>query len=64
VIADCHIYDRHIPLVERMLRQTPFDAPVFEMDRSITDFYRFSADSFCLQNYRFHEFPDAIPVAL
>ena len=38
VIADAHIYDRHIPLVEEMISNTPFDAPEFSMDTSIDDF--------------------------
>ena len=64
VIADCHIYDRHVPMVERMLQNEPLPAPTFEMDRSVTDFYAFTKDSFRLENYRYHPFADAIPVAI
>jgi len=64
VIADCHIYDRHVPLVEKMLKNEPFDAPAFEIDRSVTDFYAFTPDSFSLKNYRWSDFPDKIPVAV
>ena len=38
VIADCHIYDRHIPAVKAMLEQDGYPAPTFSMDESVTDF--------------------------
>lgn len=63
VIADAHIYDRHVPLVERMLENEPKPAPEFVMDKEINNFYEFTRDSFSLKNYEFHEFSDKIPVA-
>lgn len=64
VIADCHIYDRHIPLVEKMLQNEPLPAPQFSLNRSITDFYQFTKDSFSLENYQYHPFEERIPVAI
>ena len=64
VIADAHIYDRHIPMVEELLKREPYDAPKFVMDRSITDFYQFTTDSFALEDYRYHPFNYKIPVAV
>ena len=64
VIADCHIYDRHIPAVKAMLELEGYDAPAFQMDGSITDFYQFTKDSFRMENYRYHEFPFEIPMAI
>ena len=64
VIADCHIYDRHVPLVEKMLENKPFDAPKFVMDKSVTDFYDFKVDHFRMENYQYHAFDHAIPVAI
>ena len=64
VIADCHIYDRHVPLVEKMLKNPQYPAPAFVMDRSITNFYDFTVDSFRMENYRYAEFSDPIPVAI
>ena len=63
VIADAHIYDRHIPLVEEMLEKEPYDAPEFTLDPSVTDFYAFTKDSVSLKNYRYHELAGKIPVA-
>jgi thymidylate synthase len=64
VIADCHIYDRHIASVERMLSLEPYDAPQFLVDPNVTDFYRFDRKSFRMENYQYHSFTDTIPVAI
>ena len=64
VIADCHIYDRHIPAVKAMLELDGYEAPKFSMDESITDFYAFTKDSFRLENYRYHPFDFEIPMAI
>ena len=64
VIADCHIYDRHIPAVKAMLELDGYPAPKFRMDESITDFYAFTKDSFSVENYQFHPFNFEIPMAI
>ena len=64
VIADCHIYDRHVKLVEQLLQREPLPAPAFVMDKSVTDFYAFTPESFRLENYRYHPFTEKIPVAI
>ena len=63
VIADAHIYERHIPIVERMLDKPQFDAPRFELDKSITSFYDFTDKSFTLTDYKYNEFNERIEVA-
>ena len=64
VIADAHIYDRHVPIIEKMLAQTPSPAPVFRMDPSVTDFYAFTRDSVSLEDYIPAPFEDQIPIAI
>ena len=64
VIADAHIYDRHVPIVKELIEKTPFDAPTITLDKSIDDFYKFTKDSFTVENYKFHEFTAKIPVAV
>ena len=64
VIADCHIYDRHIPMVERILQNEPYDAPKVTLDPTVTDFYAFTKNSFTVEGYRWHELGEAIPVAV
>lgn len=64
VIADAHIYDRHVPLIEKMIANEPKKAPKFTIDKNINDFYKFTRDSFALDGYEYHEFSDKIPVAI
>ena len=64
VIADAHIYDRHVPIIEKMLTQAPSPAPVFHMDPSVTGFYAFTRDSFSLEGYTPAPFEDKIPIAV
>ena len=64
VIADCHIYDRHIPMVKAMLENEGYAAPKFSLDESITNFYDFTKDSCKVENYQFHPFDFEIPMAI
>ncbi len=64
VIADCHIYDRHVDLVKRMLDNPAYDAPKFEIDKSVTDFYAFTKDSFKMVDYQCNKFDYEIPIAI
>ena len=64
VIADAHIYDRHVPMIERIIRNEPKPAPKFIVDPSVDDFYKFTRDSFRMENYEFTPFDEKIPVAL
>ena len=64
VIADCHIYDRHVDLVKKMLDNPTFDAPKFEIDPTVTDFYAFTKDSFRMVDYKCNKFDYEIPIAI
>ena len=64
VIADAHIYDRHVPIVEKILAKEPFPAPKFIMNPEIKNFYDFTVDDFALEGYEFHKLEDKIPVAI
>ncbi len=64
VIADCHIYDRHVPMVEELLTRQPFDPPQLVIDPSVTDFYQFTTESVRLEGYQSHPVGGAIPVAI
>ncbi len=64
VIADAHIYDRHVPVIEKMLKNEPLPAPKFVIDESVDDFYKFTRDSFSVEGYQYSPFEDEIPVAI
>ena len=63
VIADAHIYDRHIPMVKEIITQKQFVAPKLEVDKSIKNFYDFTVDSFKLVDYQCNDKKYDIPVA-
>ena len=64
VIADAHIYDRHVGVVERLLEREPFEAPELWVDPAVEDFYAFTRDSFRLEGYQYHTLDEKIPVAV
>ena len=64
VIADAHIYDRHIPIVEELLSRTPYDAPKVTLDPNVNNFYDFTPDSFKIENYQHGEKIGRFPVAV
>lgn len=51
VIADAHIYDRHIPIVEELIRRPAYPSPTVTLDPEIRDFYDFTPDSFRVEQY-------------
>lgn len=63
VIADAHIYDRHVPIVEEIIKMPRLAAPKIEVDTSIKNFYDFTVDSFKLVDYKFNDKKYQIPVA-
>ena len=64
VIADAHIYDRHVPLVEEMIKNPQFPAPTFKMNPDIKNFYDFKVEDFALENYQYNKFDHKIEVAI
>ena len=64
VIADAHIYDRHVPIIEKIIANEPKSAPTFTVDPAVKDFYAFTRDSFKVEGYDPHPFTDKIPVAI
>ena len=64
VIADAHIYDRHIPIVREMITRETFDAPTFWLNPEITDFYKFTRDDVKVENYITGSQIKDIPVAI
>ena len=63
VIADAHIYDRHVPFVEEIIQNEPKPAPKFTLDPNVDDFYKFTLDSFTMEGYQYSDFSGKIPVA-
>ncbi|KSV58494.1 thymidylate synthase [Acetivibrio ethanolgignens] len=64
VIADAHIYDRHIPIIEELISRPTYDPPTFYMNPEIKDFYEFTVDDFRLDNYVTGPKVENIPIAI
>ncbi len=64
VIADAHLYDRHIPVVEEMLKKPTFPAPKLIVNPDVKDFYDFTVDDFKLEGYEFNKIDSKFEVAV
>ena len=64
VIADAHIYDRHIPMVEELISRPSYKAPILKINENVKDFYDFKVEDFVLENYEHGEQVRNIPVAV
>lgn len=64
VISDAHIYDRHVPLVEKILKNPEYPAPKFVMNKDVKNFYDFTVDDFKLEDYNFTKLEEKIEVAI
>ena len=64
VIADAHLYDRHIPVVKKMMENPQFDAPKLIINPDVKDFYKFTVDDFKLVNYEYNTINEKFEVAI
>lgn len=64
VIADAHIYDRHIPIARDIIENTPYPAPKLTINSQVSNFYDFKVDDFKLENYQFNDKKYNIEVAI
>ena len=64
VIADAHIYDRHIPIVEELITRPTFPAPKVTLNPEIMDFYQFTPDDFKVEDYQTGPQVKNIPIAV
>lgn len=64
VIADAHIYDRHVPLVEELISREPYPAPTLWLNPDVRDFYEFTRDDVRLLDYKTGPQIEHIPVAV
>lgn len=64
VIADAHLYDKHVSIVKELIKREPKPAPKLIADASVTDFYSFTKDSFQLEEYKPYDFEEKIPIAI
>jgi len=64
VIADAHIYDRHVPLVEELIARPAYPAPTVRLNPEVSDFYAFTTDDLIVENYQHGPQIKNIPIAV
>ena len=64
VIADAHIYDRHIPIVEELIGRPTYPAPKVTLNPDVKDFYDFTVDDFTIEDYQTGPQIKNIPIAV
>lgn len=64
VIADAHIYDRHIPVIEELIQRPQFPAPKFRLNPEIKNFYDFTTDDIIIEDYQKNPQIKNIPIAI
>lgn len=64
VIADAHIYDRHIPIIKELIQRPTYDAPTFWLNPDVKDFYEFTRNDVRLDNYVTGPQIQDIPIAI
>ena len=63
VIADAHLYDRHIELAKEVIAKEQYEAPKLIMNKDVKNFYDFKVEDFKLVDYKYHLLGKKIPVA-
>ena len=64
VIADAHIYDRHVPMVRELISRPQYDAPKLKINPDVKNFYEFKVEDFIVENYQAGPQIKNIPVAV
>ena len=64
VIADAHIYDRHIPIIKELIKRPVYPAPKVTLNPEVKDFYKFTVDDFTIEDYQAGPQIKNIPIAI
>ena len=64
MIADAHIYDRHIPIIKELIKRPVYPAPKVTLNPEVNDFYKFTVDDFTIEDYQAGPQIKNIPIAI
>ena len=64
MIADAHIYDRHVPIIEELISRPEYPAPKVSLNPEVKDFYAFTTDDLIVTDYQHGEQVRNIPIAI
>jgi thymidylate synthase len=64
VIADCHIYDKHVPIIKELIQRETYPAPKVTLNPDVKNFYDFTVDDFTIEDYVTGPQVKNIPIAV
>lgn len=64
VISDAHIYDRHVPVIEELIKRPQYPAPKFRLNTDVKNFYDFTTDDIIIEDYQKNPQILNIPIAI
>ena len=64
MIADAHIYDRHVPMIEELISRSTYPAPKVTLNPDVHDFYAFTTDDLIVEDYQHGPQIKSIPIAI
>ncbi len=64
VIADAHIYDRHVPIIKELIARETYPAPKVTLNPDVKDFYEFTVGDLIVENYQAGPQVKNIPIAV
>lgn len=64
VIADAHIYDKHVPIIKELIKRETYPAPKVTLNPDVKDFYDFKVEDFTIEDYKTGEQIKNIPIAI
>lgn len=64
MIADAHIYDRHVDIVRELIERPTHAAPRVTLNPEVTDFYAFTTDDLLVEDYEHGPQVKNIPIAV
>ena len=64
MISDAHIYNRHVPVIEELIKRPQYPAPKVRLNPEIKDFYQFTTDDIIVEDYQKNPQIKNIPIAI
>ena len=64
VISDAHIYNKHVPVIEELIKRPQYPAPKVRLNPEVHDFYEFTTDDVIVEDYQYGEQIENIPIAV
>ncbi|MBR5230516.1 MAG: thymidylate synthase [Firmicutes bacterium] len=64
MISDAHIYDRHVPVIEELIKRPQYPAPKFRLNPDVKNFYDFTTDDIIIEDYQKNPQILNIPIAI